>query len=55
VSRESDNAPAPSIHAAFSFKSRAGWNLERMAVVAFLQNLRTGEVLQALSAPVCPA
>ena len=51
VSRDFDSAQ--SIRAAFSFKPRAGWNPERMAVAAFVQNLRTGEVLQALSAPLC--
>jgi hypothetical protein len=51
VSRDFDSVQ--SIRAPFSFKPRAGWNLERMAVAAFLQNLRTGEVLQALSAPIC--
>ena len=35
------------------FTPRIGWNPERMAIVAFVQNVKTGEVLQALSAPVC--
>lgn len=38
---------------AFEFKSRPGWNVEAISVTAFLQNLETGEVLQALSAPAC--
>jgi hypothetical protein len=29
------------------------WNPERVSVVAFVQDLRTGEVLQALSTPYC--
>ena len=37
-----------------AFKLQPGWNPERMRVVAFVQSLRTGEVLQALSAPFCP-
>ena len=32
---------------------RAGWNAERLSVAAFVQNRATGEVLQAISAPVC--
>ena len=34
------------------FKAAPGWNLARMAVSAFLQDPRTGEVLQALSCPI---
>ena len=30
-----------------------GWDLERLSVIAFVQDRKTGEVLQALSAPVC--
>ncbi len=36
-----------------TFKPRAEWNPERLTVAAFVQNLRTGEVLQAVSLPVC--
>lgn len=36
-----------------TFKPRPDWNLERMAVAAFVQNLKTGEVLQAVSLPLC--
>jgi hypothetical protein len=39
--------------ASFAFAPRADWNVADMAVVAFVQNVATGEVLQALSAPVC--
>jgi hypothetical protein len=35
------------------FAPRADWILDRMSVVAFVQDTRTGEVLQALSTPVC--
>ena len=35
------------------FTSRADWAPDRMALVAFVQDTRTGEVLQALSAPLC--
>ena len=52
VARDFDNGTG-SVRAQLAFKPGAGWDLERMAVVAFLQNVRTGEVLQALSAPVC--
>ena len=36
-----------------SFKPRADWNLASMSLVAFVQDVKTGEVLQALSAPIC--
>ena len=31
----------------------ADWDLGRLSVVAFVQDRKTGEILQALSAPVC--
>jgi len=37
----------------FRFAPKANWNPERMSVVAYVQDPRTGRVLQALSAPVC--
>jgi hypothetical protein len=37
----------------FRFTPKPGWNLDRMSVVAFVQDPRTGRVLQALSAPAC--
>jgi hypothetical protein len=37
----------------FRFMPKPGWNPERMSVVAFVQDPRTGRVLQALSAPAC--
>jgi hypothetical protein len=37
----------------FAFKAKPDWNLERMSVVAFLQNPRSGHVLQSLSARIC--
>jgi len=36
-----------------TFKPKADWNPERMSVAAFVQNLATGEVLQAVSLPLC--
>jgi hypothetical protein len=45
---------AGAIDTRFEFSPHADWRLDRMNVVAFVQNTRTGEVLQALSAPVCP-
>jgi hypothetical protein len=38
---------------ASSFKPRADWTPERMSVAVFAQNAKTGEVLQAVSLPVC--
>jgi len=35
------------------FTPRPDWKLDRMNVVAFVQSTKTGEVLQALSAPLC--
>lgn len=37
------------------FRPAPGWNLDHMSVAAFVQNTRTGEILQALSTPVCKA
>jgi hypothetical protein len=45
---------AASLDARFAFSARPDWNPARMSLVAFVQNTRTGEVLQALSAPACP-
>jgi hypothetical protein len=36
-----------------TFKPGADWNLERMSVAAFAQNVKTGEVLQAVALPIC--
>jgi len=38
---------------AFHFDRKPDWDLQRMNVVAFAQDLRTGHVLQALSTPLC--
>ena len=35
------------------FSPRPDWQTSRMSFVAFVQDVRTGEVLQALSAPLC--
>jgi len=35
------------------FKPAPGWNLAQMSVAAFVQNVRTGEILQAVSTPAC--
>ena len=37
----------------FRFAPKANWHPERMSVVAYVQDPRSGRVLQALSAPVC--
>lgn len=44
---------AADITAEMDIAPRADWDLQRLAVVAFVQDRKTGEVLQALSAPVC--
>jgi len=44
---------APAIETNATFSPRADWVPEKMNVVAFVQNVRTGEVLQALAAPLC--
>jgi len=38
---------------AFRFARRPDWDLARMSLVAFVQDPRTGRVLQAVSAPAC--
>ena len=48
-----DLAVVPSLKGNFAFKPKADWNLERMSVVAFVQDTRSGHVLQALSALLC--
>jgi hypothetical protein len=35
------------------FRPAAGWDLARMRIAAFVQNPRTGEILQAVSTPAC--
>ena len=42
-----------SISGHFRFAPKANWNPDRMSVVAYVQDPRTGRVLQALSAPLC--
>ena len=44
---------ATDITAEMAVAPRADWDLQRLSVVAFVQDRKTGEVLQALSAPVC--
>ena len=39
--------------AAASFKPKADWNVEKMSVAAFVQDRKTGEVLQAVALPLC--
>lgn len=39
--------------ASATFKPKADWNPEKMSVAAFVQNVTTGEVLQAVSLPLC--
>ncbi len=48
-----DVAVVPSLKGAFSFAPQARWDLAHMSVVAFVQDVKSGEVLQSLSAPVC--
>lgn len=46
VSRGLGNASA-------TFKPKADWKAENMSVAAFVQNVKTGEVLQAVALPLC--
>ena len=39
--------------ASATFAARGDWKPEAMAIAAFVQDLKTGEVLQAVSAPLC--
>ena len=39
--------------ASAAFTARGDWKPEAMSVVAFVQDLKTGEILQALAAPLC--
>jgi hypothetical protein len=41
------------IAGSFRFMPKANWNPERLALVAYVQDPRSGRVLQALSAPAC--
>lgn len=43
----------PSLTTQADFSPRPDWKLENMNIVAFVQNVETGEVLQALSAALC--
>lgn len=36
-----------------SFEAKPNWKPDDLTVVAFIQNSRTGEVLQAVSSTVC--
>jgi len=38
----------------FRFAPKPNWDLARMSVVAFVRDARSGRVLQALAAPICP-
>ena len=53
VIRVGGTPSSPVLRGAFAFKPKADWNLEHMSLVAFVQNLKTGEILQALAAPIC--
>ena len=41
------------IAGSFRFTPKPNWNPDRMSVVAYVEDPRTGRVLQALSAPAC--
>jgi hypothetical protein len=41
----------PAITAEVTFPARADWRLDQMRFVAFVQDLRTADVLQALACP----
>lgn len=38
----------------FRFTPKADWDARHLSVVAYVQDLRSGRILQALSAPACP-
>jgi hypothetical protein len=40
-----------SLSASFDFKARPDWDFSRLSIVAFLQNVKTEQVVQALAAP----
>ena len=48
-----DLAVIPSLNGSFAFKPKGDWDLDRMSVVAFVQDTKSSAVLQALSAPPC--
>jgi hypothetical protein len=48
-----EKAIEPALGGSGTFQPKRDWNLDRMSAVAFVQNLKTGEILQALSAPLC--
>ena len=41
------------VTASATFSARGDWKPEAMSIAAFVQDLKTGEVLQAVSAPLC--
>jgi len=53
MARDWTKGPAPSLTMNAEFAPRPDWKADRMKVVAFVQDLKSGEVLQALSAPLC--
>ena len=53
VVRELAVAKGPALSFASIVDVMPDWSFERQAWVGFVQNLRTGEVLQALRAPAC--
>jgi hypothetical protein len=48
-----DLAVIDALGGSFAFKPRGDWKPERMSLVAFVQDRKSGHVLQALSAPFC--
>ena len=53
MARDWMKGTAQSLTTTAEFAPRPDWKPDQMNVVAFVQNLRSGEVLQALSAPLC--
>jgi hypothetical protein len=53
IERKWSAGATPAVETRVEFAPRADWKLGNMRIVAFVQNLRTGEVLQALAAPRC--
>jgi len=53
VTRGAAPSETRSLRALVTFKPKPDYDVSRMRVAAFVQNIKTGEVLQAISAPVC--
>ncbi len=48
-----DRAPRASASLPAEFKAQPGWDAARSSLVAFVQDMKSGEILQALATPLC--